>query len=291
MIDHYAMQNIKVVIADHDIAARHKVKSNLYTQGFRDFKDIGTFQDLEQAIFKEMPDLLIADFRLPGGGVCDLCYRIRHHDFEGNPFVPIVVTADNVDIEIVKKVVNSGADHFLVKPWPDLEMDERIKTLIYKRKPFVVTTDYLGPDRRTKLRDGENSAPSLVVPNVLKAKLVDGTSAEVFQAQVDQATHAVNDHKIASHVDQILWLTNKILPVYSGAGADQMLPNHLDRLIYISEDMARRCEGTRHSHQIDDLNKLYTITHNIRSRYNTPDPADVADLEAVTRHIGSRFIR
>lgn len=291
MIHEMALQAIRVLIAESNPITRHKVKSSLYTEGYRTFEEVTDGSRLEDAIVMGDPDLIIADAGMEGVDVCTLGYRLRHHELTVNPFIPFIVMGKMVDKSMVKKVINSGADHFLVKPWKEGELEDRVTMLIHSRKAFVVTTEYIGPDRRTKQRKAEGEVvPLLHVPNALHAKVVENMPAEKFQQSVDDMADTVNEHKVGRHAQQILWLANKILPVYSGSGADQMLPNYLDRMIYVTEDMSRRCEGTHQSKYMESLNELYVVAQNLRARYNTPEPEDVANLEDLTRKIGSSFV-
>ena len=66
---------------------------------------------------------------------------------------------------------------------------ERINYLAGNRKPFVVTSEYIGPDRRSgrKLKEGEEADPSddvprIEVPNTLGAK-ASGESVDFVELQ------------------------------------------------------------------------------------------------------------
>ena len=73
-------------------------------------------------------------------------------------------------------MVSSGADDLLLRPFSTALLGQRIEAHIDRRKGFVITTDYVGPDRRK-----DNSRASNVElfepPNSLKMKAKDKLSA------------------------------------------------------------------------------------------------------------------
>ena len=65
-----------------------------------------------------------------------------------NPFIVIIVTAWEKSTGLINRVVNSGADDLLLRPFSTALLGQRIEAHIERRKGFVITTDYVGPDRR-----------------------------------------------------------------------------------------------------------------------------------------------
>ena len=63
----------------------------------------------------------------------------------------------------------SGEDDVLIRPFSASFLAERVRTLVDARKDFVVTSDYIGPNRR-KASDRSNYVSMLEVPNTLRIK-------------------------------------------------------------------------------------------------------------------------
>jgi hypothetical protein len=84
----------------------------------------------------------------------------------------------------VGRVLDSGADDLVLRPFSAATLGQRIRTHVERRKGFVVTTDYVGPDRR---RDA--TRPSNVnlfdPPNSLEMKVRFGLSPEVVAQRLD----------------------------------------------------------------------------------------------------------
>ena len=116
-----------------------------------------------------MPDPMIHEADLADGDFCGAVHGMRHHHVRTNPFLPVMALSYNPTPELVRKIIDSGADDLVPKPVSADRLIDRIKLLIEARKPFVVTTDYVGPDRR-KASDRAGTVPRVEVPNSLRAK-------------------------------------------------------------------------------------------------------------------------
>jgi hypothetical protein len=73
------------------------------------------------------------------------------------------------DQDFVRKISNAGPDHMMLLPVAPGPMLKRIDDFALSRRPFVVTLDYTGPDRRKGFRPGCEEIPLVDVPNPLKA--------------------------------------------------------------------------------------------------------------------------
>ena len=67
--------------------------------------------------------------------------------------------------ELIREIVDAGADDILLQPTSRNLLKERIDTLTFDRKPFVVSARHIGPDRRC--------VPGLVPCRCVKYELLD----------------------------------------------------------------------------------------------------------------------
>ena len=102
-----------------------------------------------------------------------------------NPFIVIIVTAWEKSIALITRVVNSGADDLLLRPFSTALLGARIEAHIERRKGFVITTDYVGPDRRQRCRPRRQDVEMFDPPNSLKMKAKDRLSAEAIAKRLD----------------------------------------------------------------------------------------------------------
>ncbi|MGH3266362.1 MAG: response regulator, partial [Trebonia sp.] len=216
-----------------------------------DFREIRTgfdFNDISHALQTRVPDLLITDCHLPSGDVCELISDIRAHRIGTNPFMSIMVTTWKPSVELVHAVVDSGADDLIVQPTSRGQLGSRIEALTFNRKPFVVTANYIGPDRRKQPRVDRQPVPLIEVPNTLKAKATGDVDVVSLQQSIDAAIASVNrdkQHRNAAHIE---YLVDHILPAYREGRRDAELDGHLRELLMTGEDVARRLTGTRFGH-------------------------------------------
>ena len=89
-------------------------------------------------------------------------------------------------------MVSSGADDLLLRPFSTALLGRRIEGHIERRKGFVITTDYVGPDRRK----GTGRASNIELfepPNSLKMKAKDRMSGEAIARKLDTELRAARE--------------------------------------------------------------------------------------------------
>ena len=132
----------------------------------------------------------------------------------------------------------SGADVLVAAPIsPSLILD-RIDALVHARKPFVVTTDYIGPDRR--FMDDRGSDLELVdVPNSLRAKALGHYDAARLKEEIAAARADINGQKIDRQAFQVAFLADTILAGFR-AGDLRNAGQKLAELKKVTNDLKMR---------------------------------------------------
>lgn len=278
----YRFDTVRLALADSNRHMRQTIRGALRAEGFNELIECSTFGQIEQVVSDDSADLLLCDAEVEGGNVSKLIHDIRHHRIGKNPFLLIVVMLDDPTMDRVKTIVNSGSDDLLVKPVSRKQMMDRVELLINGRRPFVVTHDYIGPDRRKSVRsDDPNRIPQLHVPNVLRAKALGGNvNAHNLQRMIDATTATINEHKMERYAFQIGWLVERIMAHHDGTAHPDGVAEEIDRLVYVAEDLSRRLRGTVFAY-ISELS-LSLIGLSIRLRDAPSDPQHV-DLELLPK--------
>jgi DNA-binding NarL/FixJ family response regulator len=93
-------------------------------------------------------NLLVYEVDLRDGDTCGMVNSLRQGDIGLNPFVPVLGLTSNAMRENVRRVVKCVVDGLVAMPANVDRFATVVASLINKRKPFVVTVDYVGPDRR-----------------------------------------------------------------------------------------------------------------------------------------------
>lgn len=113
---------------------------------------------------------------------------------------------------------------------------DRVDHLAHGRKLFVVTHDYIGPDRRRGVRPEMPSAPLIEVPNPLKVKAGSAVDEIRLQEMIDTAATMINEQKIERHAVQIRYLVERILPLYQDRKSGAETIWYLEALLLAAED-------------------------------------------------------
>jgi DNA-binding response OmpR family regulator len=106
----------------------------------------------EKALYKVFVneyDLIILDLLIPKVDGVTVCRTIR----QSNTRIPILVLTAKDAVEDKVKVLNAGADDYMVKPFAFSELSARVRALIRRSKkadPTILTIDNLSLDPATR---------------------------------------------------------------------------------------------------------------------------------------------
>src|SRR5580698_2224826 len=143
--------SVEALIYDPVSANRTATRAALYSLGFRRTETVPTLESMVEVIQRQPPDIVLAEAQGAGDELCLTIQQLRQGAAGYNPFIVIMVTAWEKSTALINKVVNSGADDLLLRPFSTALLGTRIEAHIERRKGFVITTDYVGPDRRRDL--------------------------------------------------------------------------------------------------------------------------------------------
>ncbi len=240
--------NIRVVLAEPNADLRKTLKQCLLDHGFRSILDTGNLAQVASAVREGNVDLLIADTAMPEGDFNEYVTELRHGKHGKNPFLVTITLVSKPSRQSVQVAINSGTDHVLAKPFDPAALIDNVHELTHGRKRFVVTTDYIGPDRRSGPRPGGIEIPLVDVPNALRQRMTGQMSEGVLRRHVDAAKAKVNEQKVVRHAYQIGWLLDRLLPEIHAPVKSDEYNAHMERLSFVSEDISERIKSTRYAH-------------------------------------------
>ena len=141
-----------------------------------------------------------------------------------------------------------------------------------RRKPFVVTSERIGPDRR-KYPHRESEIPLIDVPNTLRTKVhgVDVSPGELRQ-NIDVVLTEVNEQKLLRHAFQIGFLVGVIPPTYDAGKLDESVLEETNLLVSVTRNIERRMRGTQYEHVSDLCQTLISLV--TRMQENFPNLSD-----------------
>ena len=190
--------------------------SMLRNSGFREIRVGATVFDLEEQISEPDTDLVISEIDLTGGDLCELVRRVRHHRTRANPFLPFIARSP------ANRAPNLSATSWMPEstrcspsPCRPSSFRTALFSLIRARKPFVVTSDYIGPDRRgDDERESEVRADRGAQHAQDQGLSAGGVDSEV-QARIDAMIAKINLQKIERNQDFLSWVIAELAPPFN----------------------------------------------------------------------------
>jgi DNA-binding response OmpR family regulator len=262
--------SVEALIYDPVSANRTATRAALYALGFRRTDGVATLEACMESIQKRAPDILVCEAQGAGEELCAAIQELRQGGGCDNPFIVVIVTAWEKSTGLINRVVNSGADDLLLRPFSTALLGSRIEAHIERRKGFVITTDYVGPDRRQSTQPrARNSAESFEPPNSLKMKAKDKLPADVvskrLEVELRLAREKLHAEKLRRDSFQIciLWrLMQEQRPGVPGLQVD------LDRLLSLSLSVQRRCRDGDHATAIEWCESVRAATSGLEQDRN-----------------------
>ncbi len=266
------------------------------------FENIDTARDMAQfqaALEFTFYDLIFAECCRDAGGesgnhadsLAKITTAMRFGDVGLNPYLVSINTAWLLNTQLTKNIINSGTDDLLARPFSTEDIERRIQKQVKSRKKFIVTSDYVGPDRRRN-QQRSSDAFSFIPPNSLKAKVLgDKKSLKHIPTAVEASKATVTIEKmrrqplrigiIANLLGNASW--DKSLKL---AGKDKMEYN-LSDLLKITEDLNKRIRETGFSHFEHLSITLHELAQTMMEKFRSGISLDTDDMELLKKHSAS----
>ena len=160
---------VSIAMVDGNVSVSNALRGGFRVLGYGKVVPYRDVPALESALCGPGFDLIIGDADIGDGALLDLVRRLRNGEIGRNPFTAVIVTSWSRGWSTVRKAIDAGVDDILANPISPGRLSERIQMIVEHRKPFIVTADYTGPDRR---RDPNrvSSIPGFYPPNSLGEK-------------------------------------------------------------------------------------------------------------------------
>lgn len=97
-------------------------------------------------------DVLISRFELPDGDGANLVRRLRTDPQSPNPFLPAILVPAALTRDQLKAALDAGVHEMMALPITPKALEQRLRQVVEKPRPFVKGEGYFGPDRRRQAR-------------------------------------------------------------------------------------------------------------------------------------------
>ncbi|AXS39618.1 phosphate regulon transcriptional regulator PhoB [Breoghania sp. L-A4] len=127
----------KVLVVEDEEPLRLLLQYNLESEGYT-VETSARGDEAELRLRETQPDLLLLDWMLPGLSGIELCRRLRARE-ETERLPVIMLTARGEEAERIRGL-STGADDYVVKPFSIPELMARVRAILRRSKPEVVSS-------------------------------------------------------------------------------------------------------------------------------------------------------
>jgi DNA-binding response OmpR family regulator len=285
-------QSVRALLRNPDPVTRKIITGTLGNHGCRQIVVADHGGEVEHYLKSDMVDLLICDADQGLQDACDSIRQMRNRADGDNTFALSIILTSRPDPESVAHLIDSGTDAILVKPFQPKALAMQIDALIRSRKPFVITRDYVGPERRADgMRPGTESAPRLQVPNPLREAVMAGTSRDELRRRVRAAWEVVNEHRIERQTIQLSWLADSIQRAFASRPPAAEATVLIAQLLHCTSELRLRVAGSCFDHVAHLATTMIEIAYGLGQNIDNPDSRWLAVLPKVANAIGGAFTR
>jgi len=241
--------NVKTVIGESDPVVRDGIKSALRDLGFRDVLDLPTLVKVHHSIRRESVDLIVLNSWMEQEDSSFIVEDIRCGKLGLDPFAIIIMLIGSEDIPRAKAIAGCGADDAILLPFAADALTKKIASLAGPRKPFVVTFNYIGPERRAMARNDGHSARQIPVPN----PLFSGEGETVYVAHREEARAQIYAERISRVAFQIVWQAEQIITL---AATEPLVSSTFRPIEDLAKDLTSRPLNPAQSEAVQQLVSL-----------------------------------
>ncbi len=276
------------MVCDPVPANRMASRNALFGMGFRNIEMVASVDDLRQWLGENDTDLLMIEASDGASDACRVIQEIRQGTTGRNPFLIIIATIWQTAAEVVRGVVGAGADDLLVRPLSVKQVADRVRTHVDARKGFVVTSEYIGPDRR---RDAQrpSDAQLISVPNSLKLRAADGLPAQAAAAlaarAIEKSRSLVNLEKMRRSAFQIGVLADFLKEAAKTGASDDMRRADVERVRALNEELTRRATESGFGGLTDLCGTVANIANSVDAGIDLEKNATVLGQLAVAMQV------
>jgi DNA-binding response OmpR family regulator len=204
------LSKVKVLVCESSGIIRQAIRMGFQSMGIRDVVEVSTLHAAHAACSETVYHILILNQQIEGHDTTFVLREIRAGTLGVDPFVLAVMLLASRDEVQVRSAINSGSDDLLLIPFAPDQLTSRLKVLIERRKSFVVTHDYIGPDRRGAPRPGAPTARQIAVPNPV-ASCTQGHSPDRYERLKQDGRDMIFSERIKRLRAAIAWEGNTLV--------------------------------------------------------------------------------
>lgn len=231
---------IRILVFIDDESLRDQVVGSLYDQGYAEITTAEDPDDLGMTLRSTAVDLVISVSRTNDVFIGHFIRDLRHGMLECHPFPVVMMLLPSAEMTHVRAVIDAGVDDLLVVPLEGDALARRLNQFLLDRRPFAVTHDYIGPNRRLVARVGAKDAPLVMVPNPVRSRAF-GQADSALQQTLHEASLGLSRIKIRSDGLQVGWLLESLTTALAEPHRDFVtVSDFVSRIAAAANEISRR---------------------------------------------------
>jgi CheY-like chemotaxis protein len=257
-----ALDKVRVAHFDPNMRMRTLMRGMLLTTGFREIRECRSIPDIITLLETDAIDLLLIDIDTDTDDICKIVRDIREGTLGPDPYVVIMAMTWRPEQDMISRALQTGTDDLVAKPISTKVLSERTANLVHNRRDFVVTTSYVGPDRRSPDRRKPGDLPTIKVPNSLRFKATGDPGSVADVGALAAAREIVKSHLVFRIAAQI---SDKALALEEGIDGQtraKIPPADLKELVSQVGEINNLIK-------VEELTQLKTIGHSMTHVINS----------------------
>ena len=213
--------DVRVMLAMENPIIRQGLQNAMQQHGFGRAYEVLALDRMISALTENQFDVILASSELGNDTLFPYLAQLRKGSFSHHPIPVILTFLTSVESDYVRAAIDSGPDDLLQVPIVPSQLLERLDLLAKSRKNFVVTSDYVGPDRRQGApRPGAMVVPTLEVPNPFALRVAKKSEDEI-DAITAKAGDRLRAMRLARFTFELQWLLAAIRSLFDQKSTDK----------------------------------------------------------------------
>lgn len=267
------LSNVTVLIGDTKAARASTLADGLKEFGFGSTTIALSYKETIVNLEKGGFDVVILADTL-GGNTFKLVKAIRHMLVGKNPFMTLFCALAPEHIDGAKHALRAGVDSILIQPVPAKEVTDRVRKVGRVDTPYVVTSEYIGPDRRGP--DRASAIRRFNVPQTLQAKLRgQSLNYDEFAKKIAPLVEDMLQTRLTSQAARLTTVCKDILAAYMTSKITPLVQNKLKGVADLLRDASSTAKQLEQKEVVDLCLSLRDKTTDFAERYTQPTEQDI----------------
>lgn len=211
--------SVKMLLAMENPIIRQGLQNALQHEGFQRPFEVFSHDKLLSTLVEQPFDVIVTATEITGQFIPPFIGQLRQGRLVHHPLPIVIELLTTSDGEYVRRVIDSGPDALLQLPVSPGQLLSRLAVIAEKRPPFVVTSDYVGPDRRQTNRPGTAVIPQIEVPNPLQLRMMRAPEETVL-AELDACAAKLRHMRLERFAFELQWLLRAIRQLFLPGQSD-----------------------------------------------------------------------